>query len=1128
MADSNTNLPTGAPPLILAILMVAAGFIVHQFQLESARPAGSEAPLSNPPPLQITPARLWQDPLTAAGPGSDRSRPAGALLESKPFGDLRSLIDLYVAPYAANRRSTLHINVIGVMVFGGPYSEYAELRRRARYAIVTGLLESDYVPYDAEKLGVIRHKLASNAMLDIPFEFYVCSPSDLDPPSNGCRSGSHALVLWLNDDEFSNSPLVELNHLFFAVDRPDTRYALTKSLIGPAGSGTLIQMVRQAVQKQPDTTSLSKLRVYSPAATVPARNLLQDAVGDKEAASALEKKLSSGSAQSLLVNAFKKRGIFFVSTIGTDDLLTQLLVEEVTLRAFSARCFFERSDADPMLCGKPAEILVIGEGDTAYGRALTSSFIARLKDYQCAVKQKACRDRVDDQIFSLKYLRGLDGETSRLRKDQTEKETKPSDSKERSTESASGSPTTKELGAGNAQYDYLRRLSVAAKLVEKQSQTGGPAVFRAIGIFGSDPYDKLVIMQALRPQFPNAYFFTTDVDVRYLQKDQFPWARNLLIASHYGLELNWQVHKDFGPFRDSYQSSQFLAARLASSCDELAMAQLAARDLLAYPRLYELTSKGFAELETKANPPERRGGWLGRLVEASYPIRQLSRDAADPAHPPTAANPNAGRQCGVFFPSAAGKAIDTLHQKDPALLSKLKRTDAIFVALVVACLVSLCSYRVRKALGMMGRTVGLYFVELTIGIAIAAVLSWFDIPGYSVAAISLCSVAFYWALSYRLRRSSTGARFGIVILSALIFLLLRLAFLAATGEPEEPWGFANGASSWLSFVLRFAAALFNVAAIIFTFRALRDNTAEIERRYFPKEQPRLRWGRKITLADVLAGSWAEDKFFRGSGLAKELDPVELWVSYQRLLRPKRLAIRASIGTIGVCLIFGLLFAIDPLVQPVRGVWSTILDTALFLFSATTLFWFLFLVIDVVKSTTRFVGFQSQGETLWPDHVLPRIELSDGSIVDRVRRDRIDLELLSKRTETISRVVVIPFIPLLLMLAARNSLLDAWPWTWLIVLFFGFGFLLLIMLAIHLRNVADGGRQAVRKRLTDATTSAAEANNTAAVSYFGAVSKSLEQISTGAYSPLLHAEWLRGITIPTTGYGAIELLRSFLQ
>jgi len=150
--------------------------------------------------------------------------------------------------------------------------------------------------------------------------------------------------LWLNDDEFSNSPLVELNHLFSAVDKADPRYALTKSLIGPAGSGTLIQMVRQAVQKQTDTTTLSRLRVYSPTATVPARNLLQDAVGDRKAASAVEKELGAGSAQSLLVNAFKKRNIFFVSTIGTDDLLTRLLAEEVTLRAFSARCFFEHSD----------------------------------------------------------------------------------------------------------------------------------------------------------------------------------------------------------------------------------------------------------------------------------------------------------------------------------------------------------------------------------------------------------------------------------------------------------------------------------------------------------------------------------------------------------------------------------------------------------------------------------------------------------------------------------------------------------------------------------------------------------------------------------------------------------------
>ena len=59
---------------------------------------------------------------------------------------------------------------------------------------------------------------------------------------------------------------------------------------------------------------------------------------------------------------------------------------------------------------------------------------------------------------------------------------------------------------------------------------------RAVGILGSDVYDKLLVLQALRPTFPNALFFTTDADTRFLHPAEFEWARGLVMLSGYGLE----------------------------------------------------------------------------------------------------------------------------------------------------------------------------------------------------------------------------------------------------------------------------------------------------------------------------------------------------------------------------------------------------------------------------------------------------------------------------------------------------------------------------------------------------------------------------------------------------------------
>ena len=80
---------------------------------------------------------------------------------------------------------------------------------------------------------------------------------------------------------------------------------------------------------------------------------------------------------------------------------------------------------------------------------------------------------------------------------------------------------------------------------------------------GSDVYDKLLVLEALHDKLPQALFFTNDLDARFLHPEQTRWARNLIVASNFGLELPPCLQKDVLPFRSSLQTGYFWATQLA-------------------------------------------------------------------------------------------------------------------------------------------------------------------------------------------------------------------------------------------------------------------------------------------------------------------------------------------------------------------------------------------------------------------------------------------------------------------------------------------------------------------------------------------------------------------------------------
>ena len=106
------------------------------------------------------------------------------------------------------------------------------------------------------------------------------------------------------------------------------------------------------------------------------------------------------------------------------------------------------------------------------------------------------------------------------------------------------------MAFGEAQLDYVRRLAdhIAHDLAypeddsggngssdEERAELGGRPV--AVGILGSDVYDKLLVLEALRDRLPRATFFTTDLDARLSHPDLYRRTRNLIVGSAYGLTV---------------------------------------------------------------------------------------------------------------------------------------------------------------------------------------------------------------------------------------------------------------------------------------------------------------------------------------------------------------------------------------------------------------------------------------------------------------------------------------------------------------------------------------------------------------------------------------------------------------
>lgn len=368
-------------------------------------------------------------------------------------------------------------------------------------------------------------------------------------------------------------------------------------LIGPANSTGLQAMLRETDAWKKNgrnpkyDTALDGVTIFSARATASDKALNDEAQLD-ESSRALEDVIGAGIPRGL------RGGLQFQRTVLTDDEVLGALIDELALRKVRVVPWQDKNKK-----WMPADhVVILTEWDSAYGRSLANTFEDEAKG---AIPLHAADDFY--HIHFYRYMHGIDG---RLPGD-APKDTKRDDSQ---TNTSSNVPV--EATEGLNQADFLRRLARRLKDDEARQQGAGDSGIRAIGLLGSDIYDKLMILRALRPEFPDAIFFTNNYDAHFEQRDEWDDAHNLVIASPFSGTFLFEGKTRVAPFRDSNQTSMYAGTLAAMG----AITDL--REIVRQPHIFEIGRKGAQELITETDPAsvllsntieeDRFPAWLGR------------------------------------------------------------------------------------------------------------------------------------------------------------------------------------------------------------------------------------------------------------------------------------------------------------------------------------------------------------------------------------------------------------------------------------------------------------------------------------------------------------------------------------
>jgi hypothetical protein len=509
--DAHRSLVFGSQ--VIAVLLVVAGLIGQRAELRSQRPSARQDDVFKGEPLRV---RLWDDPFRVLRGLDDPKARKEALENIAPEQSLaRLMVGASPAPDQHEGRGIVELPketlILMVLLDGRSTAEAEELRLRSRYAVVSALLIAGYRTVSDWGIWPLLAKtddqrnpdafpLHENMVWESFQMQQIRSPFSLGAAGT-LPAYPEVYICWIRGDKVLSEQLWN-------------------------------QAVRKNVAWEMGVKSPQHFVIFDLGGSDRLHGFLRAA--PPEPVHFLHATLSNWLLDAALSG---KRSSLAVRMAQDDFHLIDALWRELRQRLPALE---QRADHTP------GQIVLFTESDTTYSQGIAVD-----------VQTKAAQDPQLDRGLKLRiftYLRGLDGRQD----SRSARATLEAASTRGPIEALLNKRVLTEESSGTSQFDYLRRQAMLLKLDHLKE----PVV--AVGVLGSDVYDKLIVLQALRPELPQAVFFTTDLDALYLHADNVEVTRNLLVASANDLlpeigggEDGWNVP----PMRDSYQTILFEATQ---------------------------------------------------------------------------------------------------------------------------------------------------------------------------------------------------------------------------------------------------------------------------------------------------------------------------------------------------------------------------------------------------------------------------------------------------------------------------------------------------------------------------------------------------------------------------------------
>ena len=1214
-------------PILLLISALAGSLFLGPSPLITSRPEGTKRNMSGTLGTQDVEARLWQDPFEAlelAGVTASRAQNVDIVVRESPKLTLKGTVSI---PYDHDIKQltrqievryqgwnpeetgyddiniplSKQVQVILAMVSGGPYAEDVESRIRSRVAFMAALGTAGYRSEDENQIGYVTSNWPVQVVRDqsdfltpegwsrlvVPYEWFTRRIHHADSAGWVEPKSNHVLVLWLRDDMFGEEPLYRLNELVGYFRRGEAENRCDLSVLGPRTSTTLRAFFSLKDWDDPVTDDIALKGMMECQVRGRTGDWLRNTKMYSWAATTMEGLLVPGgetptTKESVTKNQIPHRlqqlGINFFNVTCTDDALASCLLRELGRRG-----------ADPTQ--EKTHIALISEWDTFYGRTMPLTFSYELERLtgddtsdllQCLRFERGTHST---QLHRFSYLQGIDG---KLPAHSPQISTEPKDSTVNSKDNERKTPEANRA-EGPSQLDYIPRLAghIARENQSLQMESTRPGIHAtgilgsdlpgiyAIGILGSDLYDKLLALQALRPRFPDAIFFTTDLDARLWHPNQLKWTRNMIVASSFGLELKDTLQQDIPPFRDSYQTAQYLACLSALGIVSPAMLTTIS------PRLFEIGRDGAIDLSDSSLSHDVSPPSFTEAIKREW--QTLENPAPEhPIYPPARLHLALGWSIRMvlFLTLSLILALVLLGRVSPILrrfVTDRKETlkRELFVKMddirdetkLVAAMrgwlsqpawKSLLSDKVAKALEPANQVSSAsspalgYESRLTIIDGLNDLIQGQDplpetvgmLPGAGApmrgqqfepnAAVrgkwlqqmiqkrrtieeaapgALFSFVYPFAIT---RRSmSNFARFGwIAPVGMLVVFLLAVLDNQSPGE-GEPFSWTSGVSAWPTQLLRVLTIGLAIGFLLRGEEDLRRNRLDLSRRFMLPDgnEQRPRGGNRIS-------KWLHS--------AAAVRAKELWREYRWLGRARKRAPRVTFMAttyILALLAFTRAFGDMPL-MPIRGVICNSVNLFLLLVVVIVTIVLNFFVVDATRLCQRFIQNLSNAPTIYPKKTLRKFRGEADKAVDDDLEDWLDMQIIAARSAEVSKLIYYPFITLFLLVLARARYWDDWTWQPLMILVFVFNTAWAVSSAFVLQQSAKAAKAHALESLRHKISQLPETGSELRLQRLTKMREDISALNSGAFAGYLNNPILGALSLPITGT-AIALIAQFM-